>query len=87
MSDNLKNVLLGISGSVAAVKAGELVLLLKKSGFNVKVIATDSSLRFFDKSKVDVPVYTDEDENESWNKRGDPILHIEVRSVLFYLKI
>ncbi|KAM7540141.1 hypothetical protein Aperf_G00000032554 [Anoplocephala perfoliata] len=80
MRGNRKNILLGLTGSVAAIKAEELIFLLKNSGFNVKVIATESSLRFFDKSKIDVPVYTDKDETEYWKERGDPILHIELKN-------
>ncbi|VUZ51324.1 unnamed protein product [Hymenolepis diminuta] len=67
MGDECKNVLLGLTGSVASIKAEEIVSLLKQSGFNVKVIATENSLRFFDKSKLDVPVFTDRDENlKNW---------------------
>ncbi|KAM3177333.1 hypothetical protein ACTXT7_004747 [Hymenolepis weldensis] len=80
MSDGCKNVLLGLTGSVASIKAEETVSLLKQSGFNVKVIATENSLRFFDKSKLDVPVFTDRDENECWKQRSDPVLHIELKN-------
>ncbi|VDL17114.1 unnamed protein product [Hymenolepis diminuta] len=80
MGDECKNVLLGLTGSVASIKAEEIVSLLKQSGFNVKVIATENSLRFFDKSKLDVPVFTDRDENECWKQRNDPVLHIELKN-------
>lgn len=83
MSDGCKNVLLGLTGSVASIKTEEIVSLLKQSGFNVKVIATENSLRFFDKSKLDVPVFTDRDENECWKQRSDPVLHIEVSLIPF----
>ena len=41
-----KNILLGISGGIAAYKTPNLVRLLKKSGANVQVLATESALRF-----------------------------------------
>ncbi|KAL5963062.1 putative phosphopantothenoylcysteine decarboxylase [Taenia solium] len=34
---------------------------------------------FFDKSQIEVPVYVDADEYASWKKRGDPVLHIQLR--------
>ena len=41
-----KNILLGISGGIAAYKTPHLVRLLKKSGADVQVMATDSALKF-----------------------------------------
>ena len=41
-----KKVLLGITASIAAYKAAELVRLLKKSGSFVKVIQTEAALSF-----------------------------------------
>ncbi len=43
---NNKNVLLGISASIAAYKAANLVRLLKKAGAKVKIIQTPKSLDF-----------------------------------------
>ena len=41
-----KNILLGITGSIAAYKSAELVRLFKKSGASVKVVQTKSSVEF-----------------------------------------
>ena len=41
-----KKVLLGVTASIAAYKAAELVRLFKKSGASVKVIQTEASLHF-----------------------------------------
>jgi phosphopantothenoylcysteine decarboxylase/phosphopantothenate--cysteine ligase len=41
-----KNVLLGITSSIAAYKSAELVRLFKKLGASVRVIQTEASLRF-----------------------------------------
>jgi phosphopantothenoylcysteine decarboxylase len=49
----------------------------------VKVVATGSSLYFFDPTAIDAPVIRDEDEwpgrGERHYQRGDPVLHIELR--------
>lgn len=42
----MSKVLLGISGSIAAYKACELISLLKKEGHEVKVVVTKSALNF-----------------------------------------
>ncbi|KAK1319735.1 Phosphopantothenoylcysteine decarboxylase [Acorus calamus] len=73
-------VLLAASGSVAAIKFGNLC-----HGFlewaDVKAVATKSSLHFIDKVSLprDVILYTDEDEWSTWKKIGDGVLHIELR--------
>lgn len=47
MSDySIKNLLLGISGGIAAYKSAELVRLLVKQGINVHVVMTESATRF-----------------------------------------
>jgi phosphopantothenoylcysteine decarboxylase len=89
------NVLLGVTGSVAAVRTPTLFQYLKAEGHAVRVVATNSSLYFFDPVQLDpLPgdpprrntdvVILDEDE---WPGRGDgrrwrreePVLHIELR--------
>jgi phosphopantothenoylcysteine decarboxylase/phosphopantothenoylcysteine decarboxylase/phosphopantothenate--cysteine ligase len=42
----MKNVLLGVTGSIAAYKAAEIARLLVKRGFSVNVIMTKSAARF-----------------------------------------
>lgn len=41
-----KNILIGLTGSIAAYKTAELIRHFKKAGANVKVVATESSLLF-----------------------------------------
>ncbi|MDI6756821.1 MAG: flavoprotein [Endomicrobiia bacterium] len=41
-----KNILLGITGSIAAYKAPSLVRILVKEGFDVKCVLTDAGARF-----------------------------------------
>lgn len=44
------------------------------------IIATEHSTKFFDKNDIptSVQIYKDKDEWTAWNKRGDPILHIDL---------
>ena len=42
----MKNILLGVTGSVAVYKGAELANLLTKNGYNVDVIMTRSSMEF-----------------------------------------
>ena len=41
-----KNILLGVTASIAAYKSASLVRILKKTGANVKVIQTPKSIDF-----------------------------------------
>ena len=44
----MPNVLLGVTGSVAAIKTPELADGLRRAGHAVKVVATHAALYFFD---------------------------------------
>ncbi|KAL6174984.1 hypothetical protein ACLB2K_051628 [Fragaria x ananassa] len=72
-------ILLAASGSVAAIKFGNLCHSFCEWA-EVRAIATKASLHFIDRAALpkDVILYTDEDEWSSWNKIGDSVLHIEL---------
>lgn len=76
----MSNVLLGVTGSVAAVKTPELAAALAAAGHAVRVVATDAALYFFDAGPLADVLTTDAAE---WPgdrySRGDPVLHIELR--------
>jgi phosphopantothenoylcysteine decarboxylase len=85
-------VLLGVTGSVAALKTPELFAALRAAGHEIKVVATQASLHFFNPRGLDSDrpernrdvVVLDEDEWPPREKgqlcqRGDPVLHIELR--------
>ena len=73
-------VVLGTTGSVASVLVPKLALALKGAGHEVQVAATESSLYFFEKEKVDAPVWRDRDEwPEGGYTVGDPILHTDLK--------
>jgi phosphopantothenoylcysteine decarboxylase len=82
-----KNVLLGVSGSVATIKAAPLCKLLSEFA-NVRIVTTKSAFHFLDKNPKGetipegVQVFQDEDEWNQWQKLSDPVLHIEVSCLL-----
>lgn len=81
--DNIKNVLIACTGSVATIKLAEMVHLFlssSKPAFRIKIIATERAKHFFDGADIpeNVPVLTDADEWQAWQGRGDPVLHIDL---------
>ena len=83
------NVLLGVTGSVAAIKTPALYEALREAGHNVRVVATKASTYFFDPLRFAMAsdgqrdrdiVSLDEDEWPGQRyERDDPVLHIELR--------
>jgi phosphopantothenoylcysteine decarboxylase len=88
----MANVLLGVTGSVAAILTPALFEELRKAGHQVKVVATQAALYFFEVAALggsgsernrDVLIL-DEDEwpgqekGQHW-QRGDEVLHIALR--------
>lgn len=73
-------ILLAASGSVAAIKFGNLCHSFSEWA-EIRAVATKSALHFIDKASLprDLIFYTDDDEWTSWNKIGDNVLHIELR--------
>src|SRR5262249_7581853 len=88
----MANVLLGVTGSVAAIRTPALYALFKQAGHVVKVVATKAALYFFDPAELDGlngqrnpnVLILDEDEGpgrdtgKHW-QRDEPVLHIELR--------
>jgi phosphopantothenoylcysteine decarboxylase len=91
----MANVLLGVTGSVAAILTPSLYEALQRAGHRVKVVATQAAVYFFDPAGLDPAdpsrpernpqvVVLDEDE---WPGRGqgrhyqrtDKVVHIELR--------
>jgi phosphopantothenoylcysteine decarboxylase len=81
----MANVLLGVTGSVAAIRTPLLYRELAEAGHGVKVVATNPALYFFDPSELPVGVlHVDADEwprrqRDERYQRDDPMLHIELR--------
>ncbi len=91
----MANILLGVTGSVAAIRTPMLYESLTIAGHAVKVVATRASTYFFDPAAIAPPdpanparnrsvVYLDEDEWPGRDDgrrydRSDTVLHIELR--------
>ncbi len=89
----MANILLGVTGSVAAIKAPELFDELRRRGHAVRVVATRAATYFFDPAALSplpngkrnpAVVSLDEDEWQGSSDgqrydRGDDVLHIELR--------
>jgi phosphopantothenoylcysteine decarboxylase len=88
----MARIVLGVTGSVAAIRTAELFAALRVAGHQVRVVATRQSLYFFDPAELDrsarVPpevttdrlLYQDSDEWPGTRyHRGDGVLHIEFR--------
>jgi phosphopantothenoylcysteine decarboxylase len=77
----LARIILAATGSVAAVRAPALFDALREAGHEVRVVATESALYFFDATEFpDAVLMRDRDEWPGARyRRGDEVLHIELR--------
>ena len=81
----MANILLGVTGSVAAVKTPFLFETLKRAGHAVRIVATRASLYFFDAAEIgrdalvlDEDEWPGRDSGQRW-QRDDEVLHIQLR--------
>ena len=81
-------ILLGVTGSVAAIKAPELDRRLRETGHEVRLVLTDAARYFVDLAAIPQAsgqrVFTDADEwpgraEGRLYRRGDAVLHVELR--------
>ncbi len=82
----MANILLGVTGSVAAIKTPELFEQLANAGHTVRIVATRMATYFFDPRpfQQNQAAILDMQEWPGFNdghlyERGDPVLHIELR--------
>ncbi len=83
----MARILLGVTGSVAAIRTPNLFATLRDAGHQVRVVATEPSLHFFDPAdlgpaKDEVgPLFRDADEWPGTRyERDAPVLHIAFRN-------
>ena len=78
----MKHIAWGVTGSVAAVRAGNIASALLALGA-VRGVATAAGRRFLEVADDPLPpgvaIEDDESEWRSWRRLGDPVLHIEMR--------
>ena len=87
--ENYKNLLVGITGSVAAVRFEQIIQqFYSLHKFNIKAIITDKAKIFLEKlisdykeieKKYECEIYFDNDEFELYKKDENRVLHIELR--------
>ncbi len=88
----MAKVLLGVTGSVAAIKTPEVLTELRARGHEVKIVATTAALYFFDPVALNpLGVGRERDllilDDDEWPRRasggryrrGDEVMHIELR--------
>ena len=81
----MTHLLVGLTGSVATVKApillDALYAILPKDS-EIRLVATEASLHFLDSAAISTRarLYADKDEWALWTKTSDPVLHIELRN-------
>uniref|UniRef100_A0A8D2ITH2 Phosphopantothenoylcysteine decarboxylase n=1 Tax=Varanus komodoensis TaxID=61221 RepID=A0A8D2ITH2_VARKO len=74
------HILVGVTGSVAALKLPLLVAeLLKLPGVEVQVVTTENAKHFYNAGEIPVALHSDADEWQMWKGRTDPVLHIDLR--------
>jgi len=81
----MANILLGVTGSVAAIKTPLVYETLRRTGHAVKVVATQASLYFFDSAAIerealvlDADEWPGRESGRRW-QREDEVLHIQLR--------
>ncbi len=85
----MAKVLLGVTGSVAAIYTPNLFNDLQSAGHEVRIVATTAACYFFEPASIASTSTGERDKNlitldaDEWPdtryQRGDPVLHIELR--------
>jgi len=76
------NILIGVTGSVATIKLPELIRALRERdpSANIRVVTTAHARWFINMDEINVDeIFTDETEWSAWTRKGDPVLHIDLR--------
>ncbi|XP_027199166.2 phosphopantothenoylcysteine decarboxylase [Dermatophagoides pteronyssinus] len=87
----MTNILIIVTGSVAAIKLPILVKKLQQkrpangNSFQIRIVLTEPSLHFLKLVEVEnllpaCSIFRDADEWSKWRQMGDPVLHIELRN-------
>lgn len=78
----MPHVLIACSASVAAIKIPDIIYELSQKHISITLVVTEASKHFLDVEKIKkefkIDLFTDQNEWDTWKKRGDPVLHIEL---------
>ena len=83
----MKNILLGVTGSIAAYKSPELVRQLRAHGFSIKVVLTESAKEFVTETTLQA-VSLNPVRSNLWDKEAEAVMnHIELARWADYILI
>jgi|TARA_B110000438_G_scaffold69036_1_gene69275 phosphopantothenoylcysteine decarboxylase/phosphopantothenate--cysteine ligase len=83
----MKNILLGVTGSIAAYKSPELVRQLRAHGFSIKVVLTESAKEFVTETTLQA-VSLNPVRSNLWDKEAEAVMtHIELARWADYVLI
>ena len=83
----MKNILLGVTGSIAAYKSPELVRQLRAHGFSIKVVLTESTKEFVTETTLQA-VSLNPVRSNLWDKEAEAVMtHIELARWADYVLI
>lgn len=75
---NSRNILVGITGGIAAYKMPGVIRRLREAGYEVKVVATEAAFRFIPEETLAIaaggPVHTD----ETWWEESGRVEHVSL---------
>jgi phosphopantothenoylcysteine decarboxylase len=75
-----RNVLIGVTGSVATIKIYNLLQdLYTISNVEIRIVSTKNALYFYNPTEISEIIYQDQDEWKDY-KRGAHVIHIELRN-------
>ena len=77
-STDRPNILWGLTGSVATIRADRMAEAFVELG-NVEAVVTFSAEHFLPPASLGMKIHRDIDEWDQWKVLGDPVLHIELR--------
>ena len=76
--EDARNVLVGVTGGIAAYKSPTVIRRLREAGYEVRTVATEASFRFIPEETLAIatgsPIYTD----KTWWERSGRVEHVSL---------
>jgi phosphopantothenoylcysteine synthetase/decarboxylase len=77
-TNHVANVLVGVTGGIAAYKAPGVIRCLREAGHEVKVIATEAALRFIREETLAIAAGEGIHTDETWWERSGRVEHVSL---------
>ena len=74
----MANVLIGVTGGIAAYKAPGVIRRLRESGHEVKVVATEAAFRFIPEETLAIAAGGHVHTDETWWERSGRVEHVSL---------